>query len=277
MSPIQILSRLFKVSPKIAAFILAGLAVFAAAAIVLSFGSNIADLQVVAIYILVLAAVATVVAFILNDGLMRATICWICITAFGGWTIGLFDSALQISGRLPALPCYIRLPVTHPDECLAQLAPTVAEFGTEQQEAQRLPSLQGSPERLWFAQATPAPNYKKADPALVSDTQIFVHFGDNVAQKDIETLADNLIALDWRIPDGNARGEQVENTPQRNEVRYFHPQDSDAAIALAETLYALSPDTPISVRDFSRLGSYVPNGQFEIWVNALSPQEQIMN
>ena len=276
MSPIQILSRLFKVSPTIAAFIFAGMGVFAAAAIVLSLGSDISDLSVVAIYLVVLAAIATVLAFILNDGLMRATICWICITAFGGWTVGLFDSALQLSGRLPSLPCYIRLPVSHPEECMARFAPTVAEIGGPQQDTLDLPGIDG-PETLWFAQLVTEPPIPHADPTIAQSAKVFLHFTPDVQPDEVEALADNLTALDWPIPEGQARGELVTNGPKRNEVRYFHPSDNEAALALAETLYALSPDTPVSVRDFSRLGSFVPDGQFEIWVNALSPQERLVH
>ena len=69
MTLIGFLSKQFKVSTTIAKFILAGLGLFAAASIVLSFGSDLTDLSFVAIYLVIFATVATVFTMILNDGL----------------------------------------------------------------------------------------------------------------------------------------------------------------------------------------------------------------
>jgi hypothetical protein len=271
MLPIEVLSRLFKVSPKIAAFILAGMGIFAAAAIVLSFGSDFADLSVVAIYLVVFATVASVFALILNDGLMRATLCWIFIAAFGGWTAGLFDAALQVSQRLPSLPCYIRMPIEHPQVCEARLAPTVTVIGGQQDAA--LPT----PERLWFAQTDPVWPPAPVDTELATNTLIYIQFTPDVPRDRVIDLATNLGALNWQIEGAPVGGEEVAKGPSQNEVRFFHIQDSAAAVALAESLYALNPDAPVSVRDFTRLGRYAKNGQLEIWVNALSEQRLLTN
>lgn len=274
MSPIEILSRLFKVSPKIAAFILAGMGIFAAAAIVLSLGSDINDLSVVAIYIVAFATIATVFALILNDGLMRATICWIFIGAFGGWTVGLFDAALQISNRLPSLPCYIRMPVELPEVCEARFTENLTVIGQQQDAGLHLPDTNG-PELLWFAQTDPVWPPAPADRMLAEDITIFIQFTPNIPRDQVVDLAANLGVLNWEIEGAPLGGEEVANGPKQNEVRFFHKQDSTAAVALAESLYALSPDAPIAVRDFTRLGNYTPNGQLEIWINTLSRQRML--
>ncbi|MEJ6403964.1 hypothetical protein [Yoonia sp. 2307UL14-13] len=269
MSPIKVIAQLFKVSPKIATMILAGVGLFAAAAIVLGFGFDMADLQLVAIYILIFATCVTVFTFILNDGRMRSTICWIVIVAFGGWTVGLFDSALQATGRLPSLPCYIRMPIEHPQMCEVRLAPTIAVVGEQQEARLTLPAIRG-PERLWLAQADVTA--QPANPHLTANTNIYLQFTPNVPRQRVVDLAANLTDLNWHIEGGDKGGEQVKAGPDRNEVRYFHPGDQAAAMALAQSLHALNPTAPVAVRDFTRLRRAAPDGQLEIWVNTIGPR-----
>ena len=115
MSPLQTLSRLLRVDPKTGTFILTGLALLAAAAMALAFGSNIDDAVVLAVYIMIFALAVTVLTFISRHQTMRTTLSWIAVVAFGGWVAGLFGSALGIPPSLPPMPCYIRLPIELPE------------------------------------------------------------------------------------------------------------------------------------------------------------------
>jgi hypothetical protein len=263
MNPIDIIVRLLKVSPKVGVFVLAGIGVFAAGAIVLSFGSNPADLTNVAIYIVIFAALVTVLAFILNDGLMRTVICWIVIGAFGGWVIGLFDAALQVSGKLPRLPCYITMPIELPEVCEARLAPAITEIGANR-ETRHLPGVGAGPERLWFAQVDevlPAP------PDLPDGSRVFVHVTSEIPSDTAITLTTGLAGLNWPVVDPETGGETVKEGPAQNEVRFFHVEDQENAVALAQSLHGLDPSQRVTVRDFTRLGSFTKRGLLEVWLS----------
>lgn len=266
MSPQETLSRLLKVDPKIGTFILAGLALLAAAAMALAFGSNINDALVLAVYIMVFGLAVTVLTFISGQRVMRTTISWIAIFAFGGWVAGLFGSVLRIPSTLPPMPCYIRLPVELPEACIARLTTTTTVIGTPDNAAVA-PGLMGGPERLWTVQdhATLLPPFAPPPQGLT----VVMQFTDTVSRDATAALAGQLGAAGWTLSDGTAGGEQVAVGPDQNEVRYFREEDSAAAIQLAEELYARNPGAHIAVRDFSRLGSYAPAGLLEVWLNSL--------
>ena len=263
MSPLQTLSRLLKVDPKTGTFILTGLALLAAAAMALAFGSNIDDAVVLAIYIMVFALAVTVLAFISRHETMRTTISWIAIAAFGGWVAGLFGSVLRMPPTLPQLPCYIRLPIELPAVCEARLTTTTTIIGSGDN-AWLIPGLDG-PERVWTVQ-------DPVIPPAPEGVSVVLQFTEPVSRDATITLTTALTELGWVVSDGTAGGEQVSSGPDQNEVRYFRPEDSAAAIQLAETIYAQNPTAPIAVRDFTRLGSYAQTGLLEVWLNTLSPE-----
>lgn len=258
MSPLQTLSRLLKVDPKTGTFILTGLALLAAAAMALAFGSNIDDAVVLAVYIMVFALAVTVLTFISRQEVMRTTLSWIAIIAFGGWVAGLFGSVFRVPPTLPQLPCYIRLPVELPAVCEQRLTTTTRVIGGADN-AWLMPQRDG-PERLWTVQDPIIP-----PPVGVT---VVVQFTDTVPRDATIALTTTLTGLGWVISDGTAGGEQVASGPDQNEVRYFWPEDSAAAIQLAEAIYAQDPQVTIAVRDFTRLGSYTQAGLLEVWLNS---------
>lgn len=263
MSPLQTLSRLLKVDPKTGTFILTGLALLAAAAMALAFGSNIDDAVVLAVYIMVFALAVTVLTFISRHETMRTTISWIAIAAFGGWVVGLFGSVLRMPPTLPQLPCYIRLPIELPAMCEARLTTTTTVIGGDDN-AWLLPGPEG-PERIWTVQ-------DRVLPPAPDGVTVVLQFTDTVSRDATIPLTTGLADLGWVISDGTAGGEEVSAGTDQNEVRYFRPEDSAAAVQLAETLYAQNPTAPIAVRDFTRLGTYAPAGLLEVWLNTLTPE-----
>ncbi len=261
MTPLQTLSRLLQVDPKTGTFILTGMALLAAAAMALAFGSNIDDAIVLAVYIMVFALAVTVLTFISRQETMRTTLSWIAIVAFGGWVAGLFGSALDIPDSLPPMPCYIRLPVELPEVCEARLS-TTERIGGEAQVGP-LPPLGPftGPDRLWTIEShvTPPP----------TDLTVVLQFTGNVTRAETIALTTTLTEMGWVMSDGILGGEQVLSGPTENEVRFFRAEDNAAAILLAETLYAQNPGTSIAVRDFTRLETYAKSGLLEVWLNSL--------
>jgi hypothetical protein len=269
MTPVDSLSTLLKVNPNVGKFVFAGLGVLAAAVLLLSFGSDVNDAAVAAIYLLAFAAAATILSFISRRERMRAAICWIVIVTFGLWVIGLIESAVQLTGKLPRTPCFITLPIELPEACEARLTRDVMVVGGSANAA-----LDLGPERIWLAQDTGTP-VAPVDPAILSTSRVFIQFTDAVTRDQTVALAQTLTEVGWTIEGKDLGGELVEAGPDDNEVRFFHPEDQAAAVALAETLFALSPTAPVRVRDFSRLGSYTPLGQLEVWLQEIGPAPTI--
>lgn len=262
MSPLQTLSRLLKVDPKTGTFILTGLALLAAAAMALAFGSNIDDAVVLAVYIMIFALAVTVLTFISRHQTMRTTLSWIAVVAFGGWVAGLFGSALGIPPSLPPMPCYIRLPIELPEACVARLSTTTRVIGEDN--AFLLPQLTpfNGPERIWTAE-----NHIIPPP---TDVTVVLQFTEAVSRDATIALTTTLSEAGWIISDGAAGGELVTAGPDQNEVRFFREVDSAAAVQLAEALYAQNPGTPIAVRDFTRLETYAKSGLLEVWLSSLT-------
>lgn len=260
MDPVTVIQTTLKVNKPVGQFLLAGLAVLAGGSLILSWGSDRSDMAVAGIYILAFALASSILAVITRNEKMRLSLCWILVIAFAAFVGGLVDSAFKISGRLPPLACYLRLPIELPDTCVGRLTESVALIGADS--ANLSPASSQFPDRIWLAQAV-------SDDAAIThktDGPVFVQFGQGVQRQDVVKLSTLLASSGWPIEGANKGGEQVKATPAQNEVRYFHPKDHDSAVALAERLYELNPVTPIDVRDFSRLGAFTKTGQLEIWL-----------
>lgn len=265
MSPDKILKDLLDIDPRTARFIYGGLGVFAAAAIVIGFVSDVSDALWAALYILILSTVTAIVVRIVNDARMRATLGWISIALFSVWTLGLIESAVRITEKLPYTPCYVRILIEMPEVCENRLSNITVVVGGEDT-SNLLPQMTNAP-RIWLAQLRVESSPAERAPSTAGS--VYLQFGLPIQRVDVVSLGRELKKMGWKVEGAERGGERVRVTPDRNEVRYFHTDDSETARALAQSLYEISPSSPVYVRDFSRLGSYVPNGQLEIWLKQI--------
>ncbi|MCO6383554.1 hypothetical protein [Oceanicola sp. 502str15] len=260
MNPIDAFSQTLKINPNAARLISAGLGVMAAAAIIISWGSNLDDLRLGAIYVLAFACVVTLLAFIARNNTMTTVLSWILVAGFGMFVLGLVGSVLRVPPSLPPTPCYLRLFFELPETCIQNLRNSENDLRIGSA-APVLPAADGGPERLWRAQegAIPTPTDHTGE--------IFVQYTQPFAQADAVELSEALAELAWQVQDWKSGGEQVNEGPDTNEVRYFKDGDREAAISLAQTIHGLHPDTPIYVRDFTRLGAFSKAGRLELWLS----------
>ncbi|SPH16843.1 hypothetical protein DEA8626_00357 [Defluviimonas aquaemixtae] len=259
MLPSEVLAKLLDVDPRNGKFLLVGLACVAAGAIVASWGFS-PDVLLAASYVLGFALVCSVVAFVATNPAMRRWLGWTLTASFTLYMVGLVDSAFQISGRLPAPPCYLRIFVETRESCEQRFAPVVEVIGGTENAALRtrgLLRLVGGPERLWLAQ-TDEPAY--------SGGPIYLQFGDPITRDQSARFAETLAENGWPVEGAEEGGEWVKAVPDRNEVRYFDPAHRDDAVRLAHAIHALIPESEIAVRDFSRLAGKVSAGHLEIWL-----------
>lgn len=262
MSPSDVITKLLDLDPKTGQVVLVGIACLAAGALVVSWGFS-SDMLYAAGYVVAFALVARILAFVVSNPGTRRCLGWTFTAAFTCYMIGLVESAVQLTGRLPATPCYLRIFVELPDSCEQRLAPTIEVVGEAAQEpAAHFAFLDDSgAARLWLAQAEPEPAY--------NDGPVLLKFGGNVTRDQSMALSHELAALGWPVENGNDGGKAVSDAPYRNEIRFYDPASRDAAIRLAHALHELSPDTEIAVRDFSRLKTWGPDGLLEVWLSDL--------
>ena len=264
----SLLTKLLQVDPKVGRFVLAGLTILACSALVISYGINFNDAAFVAGYLLGFALAVTILVYITNNRIMRTAVCWIAISAFDIWILGLFDSAFQITRRLPPTACYLRLPVELPEVCIERLSSDVIVIGALAPASAPGLSFGGGPEQVWLAQVDTTVTLT---PAPAGAARVFVQFHDPVTRDQTIALGTALAAAGWQVEGAERGGELVGNGTDRNEVRFFQTADEAIAIALGEAIHALAPSATVHVRDFARLGGYTPAGQLEIWLSDLGP------
>lgn len=259
MNPTDALSQTLKINPAAARIISAGLGVLAAAAILISWGSDLDDLRIGALYVLAFAALVTLLACIARNNRMTTVISWILIAAFGLFVVGLVGSVIRVPPSLPPTPCYLRLLFELPETCVNKLRDSENDLRIGSAAPVFWPAH--GPERLWRAQEGVVP--EPTDHA----GEVIVQYTPAIAQLEAVRLSEALNRLAWQVDNWKAGGAQVKDGPSTNEVRYFKEADRQAAIELARTIHGLHPDTPIFVRDFTRLGAFLPDGRLELWLS----------
>ena len=261
MSPVEVIQKLLKVNKTVANFILAGLAVLAAASIAVTWIGENPNALLVAGYIIGLAFVATIIAFVVNNKRMCMVLGWAVTLTLTTFLVGLVDSALQISGRLPTPVCYVRILWEHPDVCEARSFPTIEIANLETSALWHWPIAGAA--KIWRAQTDPV-----VEPRAVpyDAGPIFLHFGGALQGAEMIALSQDLTQVGWPIVDAKRGGEKIAKVPDKNQVRFFDPESQADAIALAKTVKAQRPGSEIVVRDFSKSGLVAKSGLLEIWL-----------
>ena len=259
MTPTDVFQKLLNTNKPAATFILAGLALLAAATIAVSWIGQNPDALFIAGYILGFAFLVTMATYIVRNPRTRAVIGWVLTGLIVVFLLGLVESAISLTGRLPTPACYIRILWEHPKFCEARLFPTITIGRLDNGPI----TIAGGPERIWLAQNTQVP----ARPAPYQTGPIFLQFGPAIDRDGAIAIARDLATHGWPVAGGEQGGEQRDNVPDTNEVRFFDPAAEAEAIALARTLKAARPDHDIVVRDFSGSGLIAPVGLLEIWLS----------
>ena len=265
MTPVAVIQKLLEVNPRVAGFLLAGLGVLAATSIAVTWIGDNPNALYLAAYLIGLAFVATLIAFIANDRRMRLVLGWSLTATFIAFLVGLVDSALAISGRLPTPACYVRIIIEAPQACEQRLIPSIEITSLDTPQSPpwhwQIAAIR-SDARLWTAQAEAEPRATPYDSGPIA-----LQVAESVPADSAIELSRMLASLGWPISDGDRGGERVARAPDQTEVRFFDEGAADDAMALAHTIKAHRPDARIVVRDFSHSGLIAPDGLLEIWLS----------
>ena len=302
MNPVDVITKLLSVNPGAAKFILGGLGVFAAAAIVLSWQIDTAEAGRIAIFILGFAALVVIGSNF--PGRISRMAAWLLFGLFSVFAI-LFSTQFLCSSCLsPPVPnagCMIS-PLAK--GCGVSLTPTqVAEIETPETEVppsepQSDVDVQSQAEdapviETLVPQATTTPERRETVSALTaadiadalesrpqltrglgptrdmaSSSIVYIHFAGSLTRELIIGVADQLVAAGWRVEGANNGGERLVSAYGLNEVRFFNKADEDAARVLANEISRMRlTGKNVAIRDLSDAGYSAAEGHLEVWIS----------
>jgi hypothetical protein len=243
LSPITALNDLLKMDPKVAKPLFAGIAVFAAVAVVGTFGVDRRTVGLMAIEIVGLGAVLMVLANVLNDKLLKKVL---------GWFVTLLIMALVTAFFVSAV--FRHQGIIKPVYCLSQIWKVCED--AEREVVSRNSEVIQQNVRVAPAAAATA---KGVDPAahIVS-----IRFAGLITRNNITGLNHALREGGWGL-DGDS-GERAERAQGLNQVRYSDPADRPAAEALA---HMVSETAIASAAVEAKASPGVPPGVLELWIS----------
>lgn len=243
LSPITALNDLLKIDRKVAKPLFAGIAVFAAVAVVGTFGVDGRTVGLMATEIVGLGAVLMVLANVLNDPLLKKVL---------GWFVTLLIMALVTAFFVSAV--FRDQGIIKPVYCLSQIWKVCEQVESEVVSR----NAQAIQEKVRVAPAAAA-TAKGVDPSAYT---VSIRFAGLVTRANIVGLNRALKEGGWGV-EGES-GERAERAQGLNQVRYSGPADRAAAEALAR----LVSGTGIASRAVeAKAFPAVPPGVLELWIS----------
>ncbi|MEM8591244.1 MAG: hypothetical protein AAGF13_01840 [Pseudomonadota bacterium] len=276
MTPANALSQVLKISPNTARLIYGGLGILAAAALALGWG-DMEKLLPVGIIIMILGVIATLLAFVFTQPMMKLVLGW----AFVGLTIvflllGL-DAMTRMAGIAPPLPCWKTMLSETREICEARLRTTTTVVAEAPVSDVIRPPSAADRSNSGIAIAArpappssirPAPNVAAPAPVIElaeRDNPVFLHFTGATEAASAETIASTLDDFGWTM-EGDGGGQMVKAGPSSTQIRFFQPEHSEAAFDLAQDLSDILGGDVVDVEDLSQLGYSARDGLLEIWL-----------
>lgn len=227
MTPIEVIRKLIIDNPAAARLILAGVSVFAAAAIVLSFKIDTDTAVLLGGYILAFSFIVTILARVLDDTMLTKIIGW----AFA--LILLLVLLIVIYGAV--LPKYN--PFAPPVCILRFWQPCI--LAEDQATDRNATSVVVKPVPQSLAAESPATSGANAAASVDRGAfTVFVQFA-GFRREDVATATVALKGLGWNVPAASKGGERTPLAAGLKEIRYSSPAEKAAAEQLAAEINAM--------------------------------------
>ncbi len=249
----MVIAQILSVDRKIGRIILAGIAVFAAAAIVVGFSIDMESALAVGGYVLAFGVALTILSRI-AETLLSTVVGWLAATLFFLWSAAVLTAA-----ALPTLS-----PPLAPPPCIIQFWKTCDllqdKIAANKADALSLQAVvEASVQTTAQTEIEVLPDANKID---VGSHKVFIHFAGVIRREDIVSLASGLRSAGWAV---NGRdGERLSVAQGLNEVRYSLESNKPFAEALARTI----TETGITSRavETKQLGIIRPD-TLEVWIS----------
>lgn len=239
MSPVQVLERLLSVNPAAARIILAGIAVFAGAAIVLSFKIDTDTALIVGGYVLVFGVLVTLLGNISSDALLMKVLGWGVVFILLVLTAAFsYAAVVQDPSPIKSTPCLVRFwaDCKTVEDAVAQR--TEADVKVKDLSPTSLPTtIDRSKFKIWIQFA----GYRR---------------------DDIVTAAKSLQDAGWQISNPSKGGERLGNAANLAEVRFHSNAEKPAAQLLASEVSKTGIKAGVKAVQSAKIA---PN-TLEVWI-----------
>lgn len=276
LSPVEALKQLYDLDRNVALPLVAGVAVFAAAAIVKSYDIDVATMALVGFYIIGLGFLLVVVASAIQIVWLKQTLgIFVSLTIIG--LIPLFIiSSLRVAPSIPPPWCLARfyMPCSVVERKLLAQYGKVITAQTNVPEKIAAPTVLRSPPRPGatvtsigtgdgrggYMGAQPLPKPAAEKPAVAQ--KIYIQFAGLITREAVTELNQSLRRGGWRVQGGS--GERTSVAAGLNEVRYSAEEDRPAAQALADAVTATKIGAkPVTVQQLK----IITPGTLELWIS----------
>ncbi|MET0746561.1 MAG: hypothetical protein ABWY49_00080 [Rhizobium sp.] len=256
MTPLDVIQKLIATNPAVAKLILAGMSVFAAAAIVLSFKIDTDTAVLLGGYVIAFSFVVTILAGVLDNTLLTKLIDWVITT------ILLLLLIIVIYGAV--LPKYSPFA---PPVCIIRFWQPCGLAEDQASDRNAAPvAVKPVPETIaeagTAAPATVSPN--ATTPANVNrgDFTILVQFA-GFRREDVTKATVALKALGWKVPEAARGGERTSNAINYKEIRYRSAAEKLAADQLAAEINAMGIASDVTTVQQSAVAA----NTLELWIS----------
>lgn len=262
MDPLSSLQAVMKINRPAAQLLAGGFLVFA---IAIGLSANFVDGPnplLIALYLIGFSVVIMILTAL--PGMARTFLAWIVTGVLGAWMILVAGQVLS-GNSIPNVPTYRCLVVPFEAGCgtnnissdALRAAPSIAVPIVEEA---AWPSVE--PSALITMSSIP-----DAGEPISANARVWLHY-NGLTQAQMITLADELRSFGWKVQDKKG-GQVIPAAAGLAQVRYFHTEDEEAALALAQRIsnYKLVP-TQMSILDLSKskYQARVDPGHLEVWI-----------
>lgn len=243
MSPTGFLKEWSEKNPKQSAIVLAGVACFAAVAVVLGFGIDLQS-NIKNVYYIIGAGVSVVIlSRMLNNEIMSSTFTWFVFILAVLWTIAfiIYKAVLLPPLHHQRLACVVQFW----EECKI-VADNVAEASAPPIESKITAAIASVP---------------KAE--IGKNLKVYVQFAGSISRDKVRAMMRDLESKNWAVQGAQGGGERTVLAAGQSEVRYSGDNAAAAeALAKAVTAYGISGQPVKPVKN-----QLVPVGQLEVWIS----------
>lgn len=229
------------------------------------FGAIDGDYEVffVAIYLVVLAVIVFALAGM--SGVLRQILMFFFSAVIMIWISLVLYQVATGNDLHPRVNTYNCLVYPIPDDCKTLRKTAEA---ADDARANETASVVAVPMPPSSNSQLPMPTNPVAmQPQMATENTVYVQFAA-FPRGDVVDLATALVGDKWNVQGADRGGERLASADGLNEVRYFHEDDFELAMALAlDTGKALDKEIKLLDLSKSKYSSKVDNGHLELWIS----------
>ena len=255
-TPVDALTKLYKIDPNSAKYLLAGIAVFGAASIVSAAHVDVPTMGLVGLYVLALGLLLIVVANL--PVILRVILGTFIVLLIIAVLSTIFISCVTVPAWPKPSYCLVKfwMPCSKAEEAYAERnAPSLnADVN--------IAKVISAPASLPKPMDASAPKDQVKPVPVIPPRRVFIQFAGMITRDSVRNLNASLARGGWLMQ--STSGERTEVAAGMNELRYGQETDAAAAGKLADAVTATGiTSSPVVPRYYPQVGKE----NFELWIS----------